>query len=220
MTDGSGQRPPAGAGTSRGPAPAGKTDGRKLRSENTRSAVAGAYLDLLEAGDPRPTARAIADRAGVSERAVFRHFQDMETLLRETGEIQIRRVTADLPPPASADGPAAGRAAAVALRWCTVHEKVAPVRRIALLHEPFSPEIARRLAWARLTAQQEIETAFAAELAARDEETRRRAVAALAAAASWETWNELRSRHGLEQEAATATVAAMLLAVAAMRLDD
>jgi len=202
-----------------GPAPrteaaGAKPDGRKLRSAQTRSAVAAAYLDLLESGNPRPTARAIAERAGVSERAVFRHFQDMETLLRETAEIQIRRVTRDLPPPAGRDGPCGSRAAAVAARWCTVHEKVAPVRRIALLHEPFSPEIARRLAWTRLAAQQELEAAFSIELEGLDTPARRATVAALAAAASWETWNELRTRHDLGAEATAATVTRMLHAIA------
>jgi AcrR family transcriptional regulator len=126
-----------------------KEDGRTLRSATTRRAVAEAYLNLVDGGDMRPTARAIAAEAGVSERAVFRHFQDMETLHSEAAVLQIQRVSRDVPPPAPTTGPVEERAALLARRWCTLHERVTPVRRVALLHEPFSTEIARRLAWIR-----------------------------------------------------------------------
>ena len=77
-----------------------KEDGRTLRSATTRRAVAEAYLNLVDGGDLRPTARAIAAEAGVSERAVFRHFQDMETLHSEAAVLQIQRVSRDVPEPA------------------------------------------------------------------------------------------------------------------------
>ena len=37
----------------------------------------GALLDLLEAGEMRPTAAQIAQRAGVSLRSVFQHFESL-----------------------------------------------------------------------------------------------------------------------------------------------
>jgi AcrR family transcriptional regulator len=193
--------------------PEKKEDGRMLRSASTRRAVAQAYLDLLDAGDMRPTARAIAAAAGVSERAVFRHFQDMETLHSEAAALQIQRVGRDIPEPAPATGPLAERVAMLARRWCVLNERVTPVRRVALLHEPFSTEIARRLSWIRGVARSEIESTFAAELDATDGPVRRRAVAALCALASWETWNEVRNRHDLDSEAARQTVASMMIAI-------
>jgi AcrR family transcriptional regulator len=192
-----------------------KEDGRTLRSATTRRAVAEAYLNLVDGGDMRPTARAIAAEAGVSERAVFRHFQDMETLHSEAAVLQIQRVSRDVPPPAPTTGPVEERAALLARRWCTLHERVTPVRRVALLHEPFSTEIARRLAWIRGVARTEIEMTFAAELAARDERTRRHVVAALAAILSWESWNEIRTRHELDVDSAISTVIATMTSILA-----
>ena len=196
--------------------PPAKVDGRMLRSATTRRAVAEAYLDLLDAGDMRPTARAIAAQAGVSERAVFRHFQDMETLHSEAAVLQIQRVGRDIPGPAPVTGPLAERVALLAGRWCILNERVTPVRRVALLHEPFSTEIARRLGWIRGVARTELENTFAAELATTDGPARHRAVAALCAAASWETWNEVRTRHGLDSEQARQTVASMIAAILAV----
>lgn len=190
-----------------------KEDGRARRSRTTRRAVAEAYLDLLDAGDLRPTARAIAAQAGVSERAVFRHFQDMETLHSEAAVLQIQRVGQDIPGPVAATGSLRDRIAGLATRWCTLNERVTPVRRVALLQEPFSPEIARRLTWVRNLARSEIETIFAAEFAAVPDGTRRRLIAALAVAVSWETWNELRSRQEFDPAAGAETVVAMMTAV-------
>ena len=191
----------------------GKEDGRTVRSATTRRAVAEAYLNLLGAGDLRPTAKAIAAEARVSERAVFRHFQDMETLHSEAATLQIQRVGKDLPEPAPADGELPERAAHLARRWCTLNERVTPVRRVALLHEPFSEEIARRLSWVRGLARAEIENTFAVELASTPEDRRAGTIAALSATASWETWNELRTRHHLDVDRARDTVTSMLLAI-------
>jgi TetR/AcrR family transcriptional regulator, regulator of autoinduction and epiphytic fitness len=190
-----------------------KEDGRAVRSATTRRAVAEAYLNLLNGGDMRPTARSIAAEAGVSERAVFRHFQDMETLHSEAAALQIQRVGRDLPGPASATGPVEDRARVVARRWCTLNERVTPVRRVALLHEPFCEEIARRLAWVRSLARTELEKTFAAEIESACEARRPHLIAAVSATASWETWNELRTRHGLDEQAALETVTTMMLAI-------
>ena len=190
-----------------------KEDGRTLRSATTRRAVADAYLNLLNSGDMRPTAKAIAAEAKVSERAVFRHFQDMETLHSEAATLQIQRVGRDLPelaPPASSIDERARRLAA---RWCALNERVTPVRRVALLHEPFSEEIARRLAWVRALARTELEKSFGDELGQVSERARREMIAALAASISWETWNEMRLRHQLDIDAALATVTAMLRSI-------
>ncbi|MFN2424880.1 MAG: TetR/AcrR family transcriptional regulator [Candidatus Binatia bacterium] len=186
-----------------------------MRSASTRRAVAEAYLNLLDAGGLRPTARAIAAEAGVSERAVFRHFQDMETLHSEAATLQIQRVGKDLPPPAPVTGSLEERIALLAGRWCILNERVTPVRRVALLHEPFSAEVARRLDWIRGVARAEIESTFAAELDATGDDARRRAVASLSSVASWETWNEVRKRHDLDSAESVETVTFMMSAILA-----
>lgn len=57
------------------------TDGRHLRSERSRSSIVDAMLDLLREGNTNPSSTEIADRAGVTQRTVFNHFVDMDTLM-------------------------------------------------------------------------------------------------------------------------------------------
>lgn len=57
-------------------------DGRTMRRTRNRSAVIDALLELLQEGDFEPGASAIAERAGVSHRSVFRYFDDLGDLVR------------------------------------------------------------------------------------------------------------------------------------------
>src|SRR5947209_18265493 len=69
------------------------SDGRAARSERTRRAIVDAMRALHNEGDLRPTAPRIAERAGVSVRTVWQHFDDLETLLVEAGrrDLEIAR---------------------------------------------------------------------------------------------------------------------------------
>lgn len=69
-----------------------ETDGRIARSGRTREAIAAALLELLEEGVSQPRAQHIAERAEVSVRTVFQHFDDMEGLYSEIVQRQSKRV--------------------------------------------------------------------------------------------------------------------------------
>lgn len=57
-------------------------DGRTMRRTRNRTAVIDALLELVQEGDFEPGASAIAERAGVSHRSVFRYFDDLGDLVR------------------------------------------------------------------------------------------------------------------------------------------
>src|SRR5690606_34994653 len=57
-------------------------DGRSLRRDRNREAVVAALLDLYREGDLTPSTEAIAARAGISARSLFRYFEDAEALVR------------------------------------------------------------------------------------------------------------------------------------------
>lgn len=59
------------------------SDGRFDRSVRTRAKIAAACIELVREGNLSPTSEDVALRAEVGHRTVFRHFQDMESLLRE-----------------------------------------------------------------------------------------------------------------------------------------
>lgn len=67
--------------------PQEERDGRRLRSIDSRARIVKAMLALIEEGDMAPGAEAVAARAEVGLRTVFRHFKDMESLYREMSDV-------------------------------------------------------------------------------------------------------------------------------------
>lgn len=138
-------------------------DGRVARGERSRWAVIDAHADLLRDGVLRPTAKLIAERAGISLRTLWLNFGDMEALMAATGQYWLDR-DADSWDPVPADLPLAARID----QWCTQRaarmEDLAPAAASALLVEPFSPSLtaARREHRARL--HRDLVATFGAEI--------------------------------------------------------
>lgn len=57
-------------------------DGRTLRRTRNRTAVIVALMELIREGNLDPSTADIADRAGVSDRSIFRYFDDLDDLVR------------------------------------------------------------------------------------------------------------------------------------------
>lgn len=68
------------------------TDGRRLRAEASRARIVAAMLELIREGNPAPSAEAVAERAGVGLRTVFRLFNDMDSLYREMHAMMLARL--------------------------------------------------------------------------------------------------------------------------------
>ena len=75
------------------------TDRRRMRTERGRDLVVDALLSFFAEGDPQPGVAKIAARAGVSERSVFRYFDDLESLAGAAIERQIARIAPVFRPP-------------------------------------------------------------------------------------------------------------------------
>ncbi|WP_417476846.1 TetR/AcrR family transcriptional regulator [Maricaulis sp.] len=69
--------------TTAGSSTAQSGDGRTRRRSENRDRIVTAFLELIRSGIVSPSAQAVAERAKVSPRTVFRCFQDMESLNRE-----------------------------------------------------------------------------------------------------------------------------------------
>ena len=182
----------------RNPAP----DGRHARSERTRAAVAKAMLECFVAGSPRPTAEEIAARAGVSSRAVFRHFDNLETLREEVARQQVEQVSRVLPPIITAGTLAQKIDALVANSACR-NEMIAPVRRAVIATYPVSNQVRQRHAWLRRIVRKQIRKVFNNELAVLPDKKRAQRVAAIRTLLSFSYWNALREHEGLSHDAAT-----------------
>jgi TetR/AcrR family transcriptional regulator of autoinduction and epiphytic fitness len=191
-----------------------RVDGRTARGERARVAVATALLDLLEEGIPEPTAGEIAARARVSERLVFHHFRDLEALHASAAELQMARQL-PLIRPVDPGLPLERRLSLFVRTRGRFYEKVSPVRRAAGRREPFSPEIGRRLKSGYEMARNLACAVFSRELALMPPAEATEVSQALSAAASWETWDYLRTREGLPVPKAEKVVARTIRAVLA-----
>src|SRR5918992_671858 len=144
-------------------AAAKQRDGRTVGAEGTRQALVDALLALLDAGELRPTAAAIAQRAGVSERSVFQHFPDREALLEAVARQEYERVVTALEP-VDASRPLGERIDAFVVQRTRLLERISPVRRAALLIEHESDVVAGWLTTARQGAAADVERVFRREL--------------------------------------------------------
>ena len=187
-------------------------DGRHARSERTRAAVVEALLALLEEGNLQPSLEIVAERAGVSRRLLFHHFRDREDLFATAAAHRMARVMPLVKPP-PLEGSLRHRVATFTSQLCELYEKVAPVRRAALLVEPSSDAVATGLGEARRRHRAAVEAVFAAELAASPREARDELAASLAAAVSFATWNELRAHQGLSAAGAASAIERMVSAL-------
>lgn len=206
MTSGLADRPTAGVRDTTRQVP---LDGRLARSARTFFAVVDALLGLIQEGNLRPTAAQVAERAGVSRRSVYLHFDNIDALLAAAADRHAVR-TADLwtgPPP---EVPLDQRITELARRWSLALEEVSPVRRAITLHRDTSPGVARCLRIARETAVAELERVFGPELRAREPHVRAELLNAIEVTTSWSMWEQLRRQQGLPVEAAAGVVAFML----------
>jgi TetR/AcrR family transcriptional regulator of autoinduction and epiphytic fitness len=186
-----------------------REDGRSARAARTREAVVEALLSLNDEGNLRPTAREIADRAGVSLRSVYVHFEDLEDLFSAAAAKQFERLIT-LYEPLPTEGPLAARLDAFVAQRTRIMEAAAPVRRAALLQEPFSPALAKVMTLTRQAGRDEVERVFGTELERERGAARERLRASLDVAAGPAGWETLRVHEGLSVEQARLVVTEML----------
>jgi TetR/AcrR family transcriptional regulator, regulator of autoinduction and epiphytic fitness len=189
-----------------------RPDRRRLRAERNQEAVVDAMLDLHRAGNLRPGAAEIARQAGVSERTVFRLFDDLEALRAIAIERQLTRIA---PLFAALDnrGTRDQRLEALITHRLRLYEEVAPVLRAAAMRAPVSPVIRQGFAhrWALFRTQ--MQRQFRRELDRLPEADRGDLLTALDAAASLEALEYLHDAQGLDTDAMRAVLTRTLRAL-------
>jgi TetR/AcrR family transcriptional regulator, regulator of autoinduction and epiphytic fitness len=171
-------------------------DGRAARSQRTRRAIVDAMRALHHEGELRPTAPRIAERAGVSVRTVWQHFDDLETLLVEAGrrDLEIARsFVAPIDPSLST----LDRVDALVEQRARMFEEMAPPWRAARVHAPFSAQLQSNRDTLMELARQQVGELFAAEVSAADDPES--LLDALHVASSWAAWESLRTDAHLDQ---------------------
>jgi len=180
--------------------------GRAAQKAATRDAIADAVLDLIAAGDLRPTAREIAARAGISVRSVYVHFDDLEDLFAVAARRHVERI-APLLEEVPADGPLRDRAEGLVRRRIELYDQIGLVGRAAQLQAPFSPTLAVIVADAERYTADEAARVFGRELARMSPARRHDTMAMLDVVLGFDAWQRLTGRHGMT----TAAVRALML---------
>ena len=168
-----------------------KIDGRVARKQRTKMAIADALLQLISEGDLTPTARRIAVRAGVSERSIFQHFPVLEELFRVAAERQFQIIQSVITP-IDKKLDLDSRIALFVEERVKVLEILMPIRRAAILQEPFSREIAKSRHRMIKASMDEIAKIFEQELSVLEAKERSRKIVALDMVCSWNAWEHLR----------------------------
>jgi AcrR family transcriptional regulator len=168
------------------------TDGRVARGQRTRRNVAETLIELLREGDLEPTAKAVAERAGVSLRLVFHHFAELDDLYHYVAALMLRgqwsgmpRISDKLALATRLDRTVAHRAA--------LYEEIAPVRRALMRRVASAPGVSDAIAASDGLLLENLKATFAPELAALPEGARAVQLDALDTASSWEAWDRLRT---------------------------
>lgn len=188
------------------------TDGRVARGERTREAIVAAHTALLLEGELKPTAKVIADRAGVSVRTLWANFKDLEALLNETtaywlaADEQLRQVI----------DPSKSLVDRITV-YCAERgrrlEHIAPAARSAALGEPFSAALKRSREVHIGRLRSETEAVFARELESVPDAERDELRYALIASTGWPNWQLLRDDFNLSPDEIVAVMRTTLHAL-------
>lgn len=179
-----------------------QTDGRRLRAARNREAVVTAVLDIIkeQEGGPIPGAAEVAERAGVSERTVFRHFADLDSLFVAAASRQRPTLLTYLGPRPDFKELDKRIAAVVKLR-SKMYEQIASVRRVAMRLAARHDSLARVISEADKAERQQLAEVFDKELqkTGRDKQL---ILDELELVAGWTTWETLRTQQGCSPERA------------------
>lgn len=185
-------------------------DGRVRRGAQNRGRILDAVYELVGEGELQPTAEQVARRAGVGERTVFRHFEDMDTLHAELNARLRREIQPILDEPPTT-GSLEARVHGLVARRTRLFESILPYHRSAVVQRPRSAFLQRAHAENVRALREDLVRALAPELA--DDEGP--LLDALDLVASLEAWDRLRHEQRLGRDRAGRAMETALLALLA-----
>lgn len=176
---------------------AASSDGRIARGERTRTSIADALYELLADGAENPSGRDIAERANVSLRSVFQHFDDIEAVYGELVTRQHERVAPFLEP-INQEIPLNERIEKFIENRDSMFALAAPLRRSMGTYRGVktSHTIRRAMTYLQRAQRDQILQTFALEL-----NNNEQLLLQLEVCLSFETWNQYTSQHGLSRAA-------------------
>jgi AcrR family transcriptional regulator len=181
--------------------PASAVDGRSLRRERNRQDIVNALLDLIETGETEISAALIASKAGLSERSIFRYFDDVNDLYRSVCDLafskEIEYALIDDAGVGSLDTKIENFVNQ-RVRIYTMNEKIAPAARSFAFKNPI---IKNQLVVGRKLLRNQIIKHFSEELSAFDKQQQQVAVAIIDSLTTFEYYDMMRSDQKMSVQA-------------------
>ena len=177
-----------------------ESDGRRARSERSRTLIVDAFFTLIEAGDVDPGAARVAEQAGVGLRTVFRHFEDMDGLYAQVTErLEAEILPVVMTPWASTEW--RGRLRELVARRAGIYERILPFKVAANLRRFQSDWL--MAAYKRFLTMERSGLAGILPPAIRDDVE---LFSALEMATAFQTWRRMRQDQSLDPETAEAVL--------------
>lgn len=181
--------------------PASAVDGRSLRRERNRQDIVDALLGLIENGETEISAALIASKAGLSERSIFRYFDDVNDLYRSVCDLafskEIEYALIDDAGVGSLDTKIENFVNQ-RVRIYTMNEKIAPAARSFAFKNPV---IKNQLVVGRKLLRNQIIKHFAEELSVFDKQQQQVAVAIIDSLTTFEYYDMMRSDQKMSVQA-------------------
>ena len=191
------------------------TDGRHRRAQANREAIVEALVSLYAEGHADPSGADIAERAGVSERSLFRHFDDIDDLCHTAFVVQWKRLAdrTQLHTPASA--PIHEKVAAVVEQRVGLYLDMMNVMRITRMHAVRNNTVLRHVQSSRKEMRSQLEKLFAPECEQMTTDGAKTFLLTANALLSFEHVEQLRLDQGMPTTRINSLLSASLLALLA-----
>lgn len=178
------------------------SDGRKLRGARTKERIVAAILSLVREGDLQPGMARIARRAGVSERTLFRHYDQRLHLAAIDQALDILRGRMLLP---FRGATPMARMTDLIARRAASYEQLRPLLAARARVGDLGAELGGIVSLLVAHERQRLALALGADIPAGSA-----LFEALDVAVSFHTWERLRSHQGLDPDAATGVVTTLV----------
>ena len=175
-------------------------DGRTARRNRNRDAVLDAMIELTTETGEEPPIEAVAERAGVSYRAVYRYFDDRTDLMVSAIKQIMGEGYAILHIDGLGEGPLDIRIARLVETFVRAHRDLGPLTRLAVRLRASDPAVAELHDDVRRYSRRQVETQFTPELAELDPDERHLALVGIGATLQVESLDYLSSHEQLDEE--------------------
>ena len=182
------------------------TDGRVLRRERNRAEIVDALLALLREGHIEVSAAAIAERAKLSERSIFRYFDDLDDLYRTVCAVQFERERKHATIDSFSKGSTEDKIAHFVEQRVRLFTSIGSIGRASRVFAHRNAVIAKELRRARVLLRRQIADHFADEIAALPSAERSHAATIIDSLCNFESYSIMRSDYDMTIASITTTL--------------